>query len=170
MMLKEAIDYANRGWFILPLTPKQKTPHYKLARNGYKSATNDKGIINWWFEQEPNINIGIACDSSGLVILDVDFRNGGTINGLADTYKVSTGNGFHYYYQASQYPNYTPRQGIDVKYRGYVVAPPSIHPNGSIYTYEGGTIQAFPYRATYKSRPAQKSTINISIMEGVLTW
>jgi hypothetical protein len=45
----------------------------------------------------------------------------------------------HYYFRhtADDYPHDLSR-GVDVKYRGYVVAPPSVHPNGGRYRWDLG--------------------------------
>ena len=120
----------------MPLKPKMKDPHFDLIKGAYLGATTDKKLINFWFDVDPKANIGIACVTSGLLVLDVDFRNGGAyIDEMGETYTVKTGDGFHYYYQAPKNLNVRGmiETGIDVKYKGYVVAASSIHPNGHIY-------------------------------------
>jgi hypothetical protein len=100
-------------------------------------ATTDEALIEFWFDVDPTANIGIACITSGLVVFDVDFRNGGEIlEEFGQTYTVQTGDGFHYYYQANQSLSFrgSLESGIDIKHKGYVAAAPSIHPNGKIYT------------------------------------
>ena len=121
----------------MPLKAKKKDPHFDLIKNAYLGATTDEALIEFWFDVDPTANIGIACITSGLVVFDVDFRNGGEIlEEFGETYTVQTGDGFHYYYQAS--PSLTFKgsleAGIDIKHKGYVAAAPSIHPNGKIYT------------------------------------
>jgi len=49
---------------------------------------------------------------------------------------VQTGDGFHFYYKLDK--DYDFRigrvaEGIDIKWKGYVAAAPSIHPSGAIY-------------------------------------
>lgn len=166
-MLKQALDYIDQGWFVLPLQPKEKSPYFVYAKNGYKSATNNKETVKQWWTEVPNLNIGIACDLSGLVVLDIDFRHGGTTQGLADTYKVATGNGFHYYYKTARYPVIPVRKGIDIKYKGYVVAPPSIHPNGHKYEFIGGKLIGIENRYNATKAPTKNSSISISIFEGL---
>ncbi len=134
-MLEYALSYIAEGWYILPLNPKGKEPFSQYARNGFKSATNNPDLAIQWWSAHPHLNIGIACAMSGLVVYDVDERNGGTIEGLSPTLTIRTGNGFHFYYEAkadAKYPGKL-RQGVDIKFNGYVVAPPSIHPSGHIY-------------------------------------
>jgi hypothetical protein len=114
---------------------------------GHKNASTDPGQINEWWTKWPNANIGIAT-GDGLVALDVDPRNGGEEElaklvaehgPLGDTYTVRTGSGgAHYYFRVSdEYRSRTGfRFGLDIKCRGgYVVAPPSKHPDGE-YTVE----------------------------------
>jgi hypothetical protein len=131
-----ALDYAARGWAVMPLKPKMKDPHFDLVKGAYLGATTDTKLIDFWFDVDPKANIGIACITSGLIVLDVDFRNGGHyIEEMGETYTVQTGDGFHYYYNAPK--NLSVRgslsDGIDVKYKGYVAAAPSIHPSGKMY-------------------------------------
>ncbi len=96
-----AYDYVSRGWAVMPLKPHSKDPHFELVRNAYKGATFDLSIVEHWFDFDPNTNLGIACITSGLVVIDVDFRNGGKADAAwADTYTVQTGNGLHFYYRA----------------------------------------------------------------------
>jgi hypothetical protein len=53
----------------------------------------------------------------------------------SNTHTVKTDNGFHFYYRADKSKQFKGKliPGIDIKHKGYVVLPPSIHPNGSIY-------------------------------------
>lgn len=130
-----ATAFAERGWYVLPCYPQQKVPFFPIAKSGYKSASNDPRKVAQWFKKSPLLNIGIACAPSGLVVLDVDYRNGGSTEGLdTDTFTVATGDGLHLYYQASalSYPGKL-RDGIDVKFNGYVVTAGSTHENGKFY-------------------------------------
>lgn len=132
---KYAISYSMLGFHILALGVQAKQPHKILAPKGLYSATDKYEIIERWFKLEPNINIGIACRASGIVVFDVDLRNGGTTEGLPPTRRIRTGNGFHYYYTAEPtqvFPGKY-RQGVDIKWNGYVVAAPSLHPSGVNY-------------------------------------
>jgi hypothetical protein len=131
-----AFDYVARGWAVMPLKPQSKDPHFELVRNAYKGATYDLSLVEHWFNYDPNTNIGIACITSGLVVIDIDYRNGGRLDkSWAKTFTVQTGNGLHLYYTANQSMEFrgTLDKGIDVKWKGYVVAAPSVHPNLSTY-------------------------------------
>ena len=129
-----ALSFVERGWYVLPIFANDKRPYFDLAPAGYKSASNDPAKVEKWFTKNPDLNIGIACAMSGLVVCDVDFRNGGDTDEMPETFTVSTGDGFHYYYKANN-DHYAGklRQGVDVKFNGYVVGAGSTHPNGKFY-------------------------------------
>lgn len=132
----QALGYAKNGWHVLPLLPKSKVPHFDLVNRGYLSATTDTELVKFWFAHDKDINIGIACAQSELVVIDIDYRNGGkrTLD-MTETYEVETGNGLHLYYRAPSDAQFkgTLGNGIDIKHKGYVVAAPSMHPNGKAY-------------------------------------
>ena len=133
----QALDYAERAWAVLPLLPRKKDPHFDLVQRAYLSATTDKKLINFWFDYDQNINIGIACYQSGLVVFDIDYRNGGELlSEFEPTYTVQTGDGLHLYYLANKSDVFRGKlnDGIDIKWKGYVAAAPSIHPSGATYT------------------------------------
>lgn len=142
VMLDHALTYIEFGWFVLPVKPRSKEPHGMLVKHGFKGATRYPQEVKRWFEVEPEINIGIACEMSGLIVLDFDYRNL-KLNAFMlskftdiDTYRVDTGDGFHLYFDAPKGLVTVPGKmcdGIDIKYRGFVVASPSIHKNGKRY-------------------------------------
>jgi hypothetical protein len=124
--------FIERGWSVLPLQAKSKIPATRLVPKGYLSASSDPEKIERWFADE-SLNLGIACIQSGLVVIDID--NGEMIPEASETYTVKTERGFHLYYLAKEGVTYAGklRDGVDVKHKGYVVAPPSVHPSGSRY-------------------------------------
>lgn len=148
-------DFANayiaKGWRVFPLKTRSKTP---ATENGFKDASADPEVIANWFDDFSDFNIGIATGQiSGLIVIDIDPRNGGdasfdrlleNVGPLPETLKVQTGGGGHHLYfrapndlkaihKLRAYP------GIDVQFDGkYVVAPPSVHPSGAAYEWEGG--------------------------------
>ena len=143
-MLRAAHWYAGRGWPVLPVQPRGKVP---LNPNGSRGASRDVGVIRQWWTTWPDANVGIATGAaSGLAVLDVDQRHGGAIAlealpALPDTPTVLTGGGLHYYFvwPASGVRNSAGALGAGLDVRGeggYVVAPPSIHASGRVYTWE----------------------------------
>jgi hypothetical protein len=142
----QARAYARQGWFVLPLKPQSKEPHFDLVKNGFKSATTDLDMIDFWFTVAPDANFGIACALSGLVVLDIDHRNLGERTAeMSDTYTVETPGGLHLYYSAPSGASFKGKlgDGVDVKHHGYVVGAPSIHPSG------------LPYKVTNEMAPTQ---------------
>ncbi len=147
-----AFDYVDKGWHVLPVRPSSKEPIGKLARFGHLSATTDKAVIADWFDVVPDMNVGIACEMSGLLVIDIDYRNLTKSSWAfakelyADTMIVETGDGVHLYFTAPKGLSMPAKldDGIDVKYKGYVVAPPSIHPSSKVYESNGVEPIAYP--------------------------
>lgn len=73
--LEAALAYAAWGWPVLPIVPNGKLP---ATQHGVNDATTDEATIRRWFEGHDDRNVGIACGAaSGLVVFDIDPRNGG---------------------------------------------------------------------------------------------
>ena len=67
-MIETALQYAGRGWAVLPC--KDKAP---LVRGGVHSATRDPATIGRWWCRWPQAEIAIACGApSGVVVIDID--------------------------------------------------------------------------------------------------
>ena len=79
-----ALPYAEQlGWKVLLLAPGSKLPFVSKedGGNGVHDATSDPDQIRAWGKLCPNGNIGIACgEASGIVVVDVDPRNGGDVS------------------------------------------------------------------------------------------
>lgn len=146
--LDYALRYAEQGWAVFPLRGKQPA-----TVHGFKDATTDTGKLRHWFGPSGSpgtdplfTNIGVAIPE-GFWVLDVDPRNGGDESFLLiherlpkKTLMAQTGGGgSHWWYKGDAPIVRLP--GIDIKKggKGYVVMPPSIHP-------ETGR----PYRWTYE--------------------
>lgn len=130
-----AVEFAARGWKVFPLAPRTKVPHPSLSRNGYKCASSDVEEVSRWSGKD--VNVGIACAASGLIVIDVDQRNAPdqqVVDQFPATFTVGTADGHHLYYAIGE-GKYRGKvgDGIDVKYNGYVVAAGSIHPDGPVY-------------------------------------
>lgn len=134
-MLDAALSYARRGWPVLPVAPGGKVP---ATQHGVLDATTDEARIREWWGANPQANVGIAAGArSGLMVLDIDPRNGGEdswgrlltqAGPLPDTpQQLTAGGGEHYVVR------YDPRirssklaDGIDLLADGrYFVAWPS---------------------------------------------
>lgn len=133
-ILDAALQYGRRA---LPLNGKVPA----VGRNWPDwEATPEK--IRAWFAAHPDANVGVRC-GAGLVVLDVDTRDGGqkslaaliAENGeppLGPTVITGSG-GFHYYFRGDCRSCNLRKLGIaglELKAGGtQVVAPPSIHPD-----------------------------------------
>lgn len=146
--LEAALAYASWGWHVLPVVPNGKVP---ATQHGVKDATTDaEQIIRWW-TQNPNLNIGIAAGAkSGIVVFDVDPRNGGDDSWSAwvqennqppeGAMQMTAGGGQHYV--ASYHPEIRScklREGVDLLADGrYFVAFPSTI-EGRAYEWEASS-------------------------------
>lgn len=71
-MLRAALRAQRRDFHIFPVSPGAKTPH-RLAGSWGETATNDiNRIVHFWTNIDPYANVGIACKSSGLLVVDLD--------------------------------------------------------------------------------------------------
>lgn len=146
-MRSEARSYQDRGWAVFPLKPRDKVP---ATRHGVKDATLDRAV-KWWHDDPdaPVCNIGIATGTpSGLYVIDLDGARGiaswealELVYGDAPTRMATTGRGLHLYYALPAgvtLGNTAGKIGEGIDSRGtggYVLAPPSVHPNGSVYEW-----------------------------------
>lgn len=150
IFLRSALAYANTfNLPVFPLVPGEKRP---LTAHGLHDATTNNKQISAWWEQYPTANIGIPSGpESGLLIIDEDVRNGSEesidrlehadFEPLPETVTVLTPTGGkHRYFQHDERITRTKLDdypGIDIQRIGkYVVAPPSVHPNGDEYHFE----------------------------------
>jgi hypothetical protein len=145
-----AADLVSLGFSVIPLRPLTKLP---LIKAWQRLASSDLDPITHWSRQWPDANIGIATgDASGVCVIDLDVkddRNGiETIAKLAKAGKVlppcptviTPSGGRHLYFRMvpglKNVVGVTGAGrglglGIDFRAKGgFVVAPPSILPNG----------------------------------------
>src|SRR5262249_58350383 len=109
--------------------------------NGVKDATTDPATIDRWWGTWPRAHVAIAAGASGLLVVDVDPRNGGD-DSLADLERehgalpetprqLTGGGGVHVLFKRPDRPHVRgPRhglgRGVDVKADGgdIIAAPP----------------------------------------------
>lgn len=123
------------------------------TRNGLKNATTDANQVDKWWRQWPSANIGIVTGApSGIVVIDIDPRHGGTKSLAAleqehgalpptvESLTGGSGNHLIFGYAGQAVGNRANvRPGIDVRGDGgYIVAPPSIHETGNHYRWRVG--------------------------------
>ena len=157
---QSAYAVAALGWLVVPWRARfeggkvQKVP----ARKGWTQAGALRGgqeVAEWWLNS-PDCIPGVVCGAeSGVWVLDVDPRNGGSdsmakldaVGALGQTFRVTTPQGgWHLYFAwppgwephsigsrpLEQYP------GIDVKAHGGFAAAPGacfVWPDGSLGVY-----------------------------------
>lgn len=146
-LARSAKFYARKlGWPILPLEPGSKTPFLK-KRNGSRGvydATTDLVDIEKWWSREPECNVGmhtVVCWA-----LDVDKHGGkdgfATLDDLQRKHgrlppcpiQWTGGGGMQLFFRGDERVrnrvNANKLAGLDVRSKGgYVVLPPSIHPD-----------------------------------------
>ena len=174
-LLSAALDYAALKWPVFPVwwiknrkcacgkadcQNPGKHPIGRLAPKGRNSATTDPETIHRWWGQYPHANVAIATGpESGLVVVDVDPRNGGDksfekLPGIMPiTPMVHTGGGGEHYFLS------TPATAMKIKSKsemggfpgidqkadgGYVVAPPSNHISGGFYSWKIPPSETYP--------------------------
>ena len=134
-----ALAYAARGWRVFPLADRDKVP--RPGSRGFKDASTDPATIRAWWAEHPNANVGIAT-GGGLLVVDVDGPDGrAALAGkhLPPTPTAMTGKGSHYYFAATGPCKVGLLPGLDIRGDGgYVVAAPSIHPSGAVYSWADG--------------------------------
>jgi hypothetical protein len=133
-----ALEYAAGGFLVFPIGYGTKFP--LKGSHGHLDATCDPVAIRELFAQRPKLNVGVVCAPSGIVVVDSDVRNGGDETlaalekrhgSLPDTPRVLSGandGSQHFYFQAVEGARYGTSlgPGVDVKWNGYVVVPPSV--------------------------------------------
>ncbi|MHB1255100.1 MAG: bifunctional DNA primase/polymerase [Dethiobacteraceae bacterium] len=176
---RAALAYASRfGWAVLPLHSirdgactcgKSDCPSpakHPLIRNGVKDASRDPAVIAAWWKRWPFANVGIATgEASGFFVLDVDGQTGE--ESLADleekngklpaTVEAITGSGGrHILFKCPSDTGVGNKvalaPGLDIRGDGgYIVAAPSLHVSGRVYTWE---LSSRPGEAEMAAAPA----------------
>jgi hypothetical protein len=142
---------------VFPLQPRNKIPFPARDKQGRPmvcneagegaelAATRDPALIREWWTRWPQANIGAALRFGSLFVLDIDPRSDGhhwlaRTAGLEPIRTLTTvsGRGWpgaHYWFQRNSYLRdlavKSAGPGADLKGldKGYVVVPPSIHPD-----------------------------------------
>jgi hypothetical protein len=144
--LSAALDYAARGWAVFPCLPRSKLPAF---RGGFKNGISNPATIRRWWLARPDYNVGIRTGiASGVWVLDVDGDDGATAlavleakhGPLPETLISLTSNGCHFWFVCdSPVPCSADERigrGLHVRGEGgYVLAPPSVHPDGPLYQW-----------------------------------
>lgn len=153
-----ALMLASEGFKIVPLPPREKFP--RGLAEWQKRATNDVAQIKRWFDKNPERGVGwcMGTQPNGMNLagIDVDVAGGklgfSTMAGLRDrfglremmrnTIRTETGTGgWHLIVDTGPVVVTNGKLGPGVDLRGeggFLVSPPSIHPNGQAYRWVDG--------------------------------
>lgn len=158
--LQAALRYAGLGWRVVPVWRARngvctcrkgercdRPAKHPRTRHGYKDATTDPKKIRAWKWETANVGIATGRES-GLLVLDIDPRNGG-LDGMEALQKElgrlpggpvveTSGAGCHLYFThpEGEIRKFLEADGVDIKTDGgLVIAPPSIHPSGEEYRW-----------------------------------
>lgn len=187
-MMEHAIKYAQSGLPVFPVWEpvapgvcscshgaadfmpngdKHSKGKHPRTPNGLSDATTDLAQIKEWWTKWPNANIGVRT-GDGVGVVDLDGPIGiesGRQMGLVSPIRTITGNGEQLWYLVPEGQKLVTRQakklapGVDTRGTGgYVLVPPSLHPNGKRYLWAGSPIlkSLLPPLPTIFIEPAKK--------------
>lgn len=181
--LDAALTYASWGWRVLPVIPNDKRP---ATAHGVNDATSDQEQIRDWWTKNPDYNIGIAAgEASGIVVFDIDPRNGGDdswdafIKEHGDTpdgaYQLTAGGGQHYIANWQDgIKSCELRPGVDLLANGrYFLASPS-NINGKSYEWEASSdpfdgVAPFTIPEAWRAAMAVRKVISNASESGLIT-
>ncbi len=140
-MLRAALAYRAYGLSVIPLRPKTKEAAIRWSK--YQREMPTETEIRSWFAIDRNIGIVCGSASGGLVVRDFDdgdayaawaYENPDLARALPT---VKTLRGYHVYFRvAGECPRLWVTDSGEVRGAGgYVVAPPSTHPDGEKYKW-----------------------------------
>lgn len=117
--------YEALGFYLFPVQ-SSKIPYKDFKWRDLSSRDH----LQWqeWADEYEGCAWAIDCGKSGLAVIDVDPRNGGSEAPFIgyQTYQVKTPSGGAHFYFLGTAPCGTPLQGVDLKSSGgYVLCPPS---------------------------------------------
>ncbi len=147
------ISLLEHGFSVFPLAHADKEPPKGFSWKRFQSEKATIKQCEQWLKRK--YNVGIATGKlSGFFVYDIDGEAGAALlrefeerhGKLPHTVTVKTNKGKHYYFgnpKVGEIRNLTGisahgeiTEGIDVRGEGgYVVAPPSLHPNGGNYEW-----------------------------------
>lgn len=170
-----ALRYAWLGWYVLPVwwpnedgtcacgdvecTNVGKHPLSVLVPHGHRQATTDVTWVAEWWRQYPRANVGVACQPSGFLALDVDqgkvlpedwpdFVNAGTTPPRTLVQRSGNATPAHHvlYSTRALAPDARVRgkvsapgaPGVDkilIRHNGFIVVAPSLHVSGQKYRW-----------------------------------
>ncbi len=136
IVYQAALEYANSGLRVIPISPNSKIPpkDFKLTQYSQRPATAEE--LRSWFKDTSN-NVAALMQPSGLLLVDVDVYKNPELQPSQLLYDLVNSThlrattphgGLHYYYKTDSGLD---TQGliapaVDTKFKGYALLPPSI--------------------------------------------
>jgi hypothetical protein len=139
-LLAAALDYALRGWSVLPVVGKRPAVR---TWNEWQTRRADAKQLRRWFTADAVTGLAVICGavSGGLTIRDFDDagaydRWAGAHANLARVLPtVQTARGWHVYCRSTAAGIVNMGDG-ELRASGcYCLAPPSLHPSGELYRW-----------------------------------
>lgn len=140
-MLNDVLRYLSLGFSVIPLKPKSKEPLITWKEFQSRKATESE--VREWFQKWPEMNIGVVTGIiSNVCVVDLDGPEGLVSTqrlNLTSTLFTITGNGRQLWFKQPNTPVTNAVRtypGVDIRGDGgFVVVPPSVHPNGKRYRF-----------------------------------
>lgn len=140
LTMNYALFYSSLGFSVIPLARKSKRPIVKWKQ--YQARSPSHAELTEWFSGLCNIGVVTGTVSGNLAVLDFDDNGAYEKFFKPDiesrTLVVKPSKGRHVYLRSME-PVESFRimeLKLDVKAEGsYVVAPPSVHPDGQVYNF-----------------------------------
>lgn len=145
-LIEQAKRYCyEEGFSVFPLVYRGKVPFRGWKWQTLQHRTPTEQELESWFTMRVNIAIVTGDVSGSLQVLDFDDMNVFQVwweKTMLQTRFVWTGKGVHLYFRLTDGHGYNGDFTVDGKHAGqarynggYVVAPPSVHPSGRLYTW-----------------------------------
>lgn len=146
-LLEAALSYQAMGLHPIPCRPRNKIPIVNWKDFQTTMPTTEQ--IRAWWTRTPDANVALVL-GRGMFAVDLDggldaeelLADQGILLSL-DAPRSKTGGGYHVFFRATR--DVPDRVGllstnggkpqVDIRGKGIVVAPPSIHPNGTPYEW-----------------------------------
>lgn len=163
--LDHALAYLKKGWSVIPIKPSSKLP-YIASWKEYQTRLPTQAELKMWWKKNPKANIALVCGKiSGIIVVDIDPKSGGTTEGLnlpATLCSRTGGGGQHIFYKWNSEligAKVGIKAGIDIRSEAsYVVLPPSLHASGNTYEWINDDEPADPPAWLYKKAEEKGKT------------
>lgn len=170
-------DYLKAGFNVIPLKVRDKIPAVKKWKPLLNEPLTEESLLEL-YQSNPELNIGLITgpSSRGLVVIDIDHSPPEELAFLIaqnPTATVKTSRGRHYYYLSETKLSNLNFDWGELRADGvYVVAPPSIHPDGTLYEFLGDcqldeiaklpdTVQAFLVSDSKSKKSGNEGVVSI---------